>query len=162
MLTFNWIVIAALLFIFRLIPVRSSRLLNIALIFIIRPVPQGWGPAFTLFVFNLYFQLVYCEGIEELPVAIQFSDLHLTENLTDALQALNGLAGVYCIKNIITGAMYIGSSMFLAKRLRHHMLNSTNTHLRRAIKMYGLEDFEIIIVEYIELPFGGPRPSGGA
>lgn len=104
-----------------------------------------------LFTFCIFCSnVVFCETLDDLPVTIEFKDLHLTENLVKAIQSLNGLAGVYCIKNLTTGAMYIGSSIFLADRIRSHILNSTNIHLRNAIKMYGLQDFSVIIVEYVE------------
>jgi len=62
-----------------------------------------------------------------------------------------GLGEVYCIICTVTGAMYIGFSIYLVKRIRNYILNSTNIHLRRAIKMYGLEKNNVIIVEYVEV-----------
>jgi len=59
-------------------------------------------------------QMVFCEGFDELPVIIQLDQLHLTENFLEAIKTLNGLAGIYCIKNVLTGAIYIGSSIYLA------------------------------------------------
>lgn len=102
-------------------------------------------------LFNLLVNTVYCEELETLPVTREFSNLHLTDHFSEAIQSLNGLAGVYCVKCTLTGAMYIGSSMYLADRLKSHVLNSSNVHLRNAIKKYGLIHFSFIIVEFIEI-----------
>jgi hypothetical protein len=62
----------------------------------------------------------------------------MTENVKTAFNALNGLSGIYCFKCLVTGAMYIGSSVNLGDRLRDHILASSNIHLRNAIAKYGL------------------------
>jgi group I intron endonuclease len=41
--------------------------------------------------------------------------------------------------------------MYLAKRVINHILNNTNIQFKHAIKMYGLENFNVIIVEYVEI-----------
>jgi group I intron endonuclease len=108
---------------------------------------------FIWFVLFYYFLLnvTLCESVEDLPVVIEFTDLHLTEKLVEAIQALNGLAGVYCVKNLVTGSLYLGSSIFLANRLKKHILSCHNPHLFNAMKRYGLKNFSFIIVEYTEL-----------
>ncbi|RUS16123.1 hypothetical protein BC938DRAFT_476696 [Jimgerdemannia flammicorona] len=82
--------------------------------------------------------------------AQEFSDLHLTENLRAAVKVLEDTSGIYCIKCQVTGTMYIGSSMRLGDRLKEHIINSSNVHLRRAIEKYGVRNFTFIIVEFVE------------
>lgn len=66
----------------------------------------------NLFLFGSF---VYCEGIEDLPkLRLEFTDLHLTDNLRHAKDTLKGITGIYCVKNLVTGAMYIGSSIDLS------------------------------------------------
>ena len=58
------------------------------------------------------------------------------------------MAGVYAYTNDITGAVYIGSSITMAKRLVQHVVNnSTNPRLQNAISKYGLENFTLVVVE---------------
>ena len=61
----------------------------------------------------LSFNYVFCDGIEDLPIAMQFDGLGNTDNFAAAVKTLRGLAGVYAIKCYITGAIYIGSTMNL-------------------------------------------------
>lgn len=82
---------------------------------------------------------------------LEFSDLHLTENIKAAIKALKGLSGIYCIKNMITGAMYIGSSINLGERLRDHIMDSSNVYLRNSIEKYGVANFSFIVVEFVEI-----------
>jgi hypothetical protein len=101
-------------------------------------------------LFDLFVNTVLCEDTENLPKVIEFNNLHLTENFIEVVNTLNDLAGVYCIKNLITGSMYIGSSMLLADRFKNHFIKSSNAHLRSAIKKYGLANFKFSIVEFVE------------
>lgn len=61
-------------------------------------------------------------------------------------------AGIYCIKNTINGKCYIGQAIKLQKRLKAHW-NSwqrpeyEHIALYRAIKKYGIEHFEITILQ---------------
>jgi len=50
------------------------------------------------------------------PILV-IQDLHVTDLLRTALQALKGVSGIYCITCSVTGAMYIGSAVDLSKRL---------------------------------------------
>ena len=60
---------------------------------------------------------------------MQFDNLHITENLKLAKYTLFNQCGVYCIKCLETGAMYIGSSVDLGSRLASHILNyRSNIH----------------------------------
>ena len=49
----------------------------------------------------------------------EFKDLHLTQNFKAAKVELKGLSGIYCIKCLITEAVYIGSAVDLANRLEN-------------------------------------------
>jgi hypothetical protein len=80
---------------------------------------------------------IFFDALSDLPSVAQFSDLHITDNLASAVKSLKGLAGIYAIRCTITGAIYIGSSINLGKRLRDHFTDSTNIHLRNAMVHYG-------------------------
>ena len=45
--------------------------------------------------------------MKKLPIIIEFNNLHFTENLKLVKNTLKGYSGVYAIKCIETGAMYI-------------------------------------------------------
>src|SRR4051794_5494620 len=86
----------------------------------------------------------------------EFNDLHQIKNRppsgsNGAKVALKGLSGIYCIKCLITGAMYIGSSIDMSIRLVDHLVSSTtNTHLQNAITKYGLDNFSFCVVEFCD------------
>jgi len=106
-------------------------------------------PTIAECVSNLILSSTYCEGVEDLPALMQFKDLHLTEHLKEAKDILKDQPGVYCFNCLETGSMYIGSSSDLGIRLTDHVLNnSSNLHLQRAIKIYGLSSFIFIVVEF--------------
>lgn len=61
-------------------------------------------------------------------------------------------AGIYCIKNTINGKCYIGQAIKIQKRLKSHWNNwqnpiYENITLYKAIKKYGIEKFEITILQ---------------
>src|SRR5579862_3206578 len=86
-----------------------------------------------------------------LPNAIEFQNLQVTENLKKARETLQGLAGVYCIKCLETGTIYIGSSINLGDRIMDHLFyGSSNIYLRNAIAKQGVENFIFIVVEFFE------------
>jgi hypothetical protein len=87
-----------------------------------------------------------------LPKVLEFTDLHLTENLKAIKETLSGLAGVYAIICNVTGAMYIGSSIDIGNRLVDHLVtNNTNDHLQNAINHYSLENFVFVVVEVFKV-----------
>jgi len=89
---------------------------------------------------------------DSLPRVIEFKNLDQPKILKAAKEALKGMAGVYAYINNITGAVYIGSSINLARRLVQHVVNnSTNPHLRNAISKYGLENFTLVVVEIFQV-----------
>lgn len=62
------------------------------------------------------------------------------------------MIGIYCIKNKISGKVYIGSSKNIERRFRRHRteLNTkrhSNKHLERAYQRDGEENFDFIILE---------------
>lgn len=66
--------------------------------------------------------------------------------------------GIYQFKNLINGKRYIGQSVKIRKRLRDHIIEATtdknkgyNLPLARAIRKYGLENFEISVIEYCNI-----------
>lgn len=64
-------------------------------------------------------------------------------------------SGIYKIINIITGDIYIGSSINLKERQRRHSKDlRRNQHhavyLQRAVNKYGISNFKFIIIEYCE------------
>jgi len=89
--------------------------------------------------------------IESLPRSDEFDNLHLTKNLKNARKDLKGLAGIYAIICLITNTIYIGSSTNLGDRMMDHFLDSSNIHLRNAINKHGLENFVMIVIEYVEI-----------
>jgi group I intron endonuclease len=82
---------------------------------------------------------------------LEFSNLHLTNNLKAAKLALKGTSGIYCIKCLETGAMYIGSAVELSNRIIDHTTNNgSNIPLQKAIAKYGLSCFVFYVVEFCE------------
>ena len=65
-----------------------------------------------------------------------------------------GIPGIYKWENRINHKCYIGQSIDLNKRLAHHFSNIKNNRydnpLYRAIKKYGLENFDVTIIEVLE------------
>lgn len=65
-----------------------------------------------------------------------------------------GIPGIYKWENRINHKCYIGQSIDLNKRLAHHFSNiknnMCNNPLYRAIKKYGLENFDVTIIEVLE------------
>lgn len=64
------------------------------------------------------------------------------------------IPGIYKWENRINHKCYIGQSIDLNKRLAHHFSNIKNNRydnpLYRAIKKYGLENFDVTIIEVLE------------
>lgn len=65
-----------------------------------------------------------------------------------------GIPGIYKWENRINHKCYIGQSVDLNKRLAHHFSNIKNKKydnpLYRAIDKYGLENFDVTIIEVLE------------
>ena len=84
--------------------------------------------------------LTYCQSTGGvLPTIMEFENLHLTENLSNAVKSIKGSSGIYCILHKDTGQMYIGSSIDLGARLADHFVKgSSNVHLQYALAKYSL------------------------
>lgn len=61
-------------------------------------------------------------------------------------------SGIYKIVNLINNKIYIGSAVNLTKRRYEHFseFGLRNKHLQRAMKKYGKENFEFIVLEYVQ------------
>lgn len=60
-------------------------------------------------------------------------------------------SGIYCIRNIINGHLYIGSAITdrINTRFRNHCIHlSGSSLLNKAIKKYDLNNFQFLILEY--------------
>jgi hypothetical protein len=87
-----------------------------------------------------------------LPRVKEFTNLDQPKNLKGGKVALRGLAGAYAFINDITGAVYIGSSINMAKRLVDHAVDKdTNVRLQNAINKYGLGNFTFAVVEIFKV-----------
>lgn len=61
-------------------------------------------------------------------------------------------SGIYCIKNIVNGKIYIGQTIDLDKRYKEHLRELKNNyhfneHLQKSFIKYGEESFEFIVLE---------------
>jgi len=68
----------------------------------------------------------------------------------NAYDTLNDLIGIYLWVNKTTNRIYIGSSVSLSNRIRSHILGSSNKSLRKDINKYGITNFTMSILEFIE------------
>lgn len=57
------------------------------------------------------------------------------------------MIGIYEIRNLVNGKVYIGQSVDIEKRLKGHREHETNEHLKNAFKKYGLENFSFSIIK---------------
>lgn len=68
--------------------------------------------------------------------------------------------GIYSIRNLINNKRYIGKSINIEKRYLQHLYllkkdfcsKDCNRHLYRAVKKYGIDNFELEILETFEIP----------
>jgi len=78
-----------------------------------------------------------------------YKNLHILENVVAMKRALKTRSGIYCIRNLITGAVYVGSAMNLSVRLAEHLRGyNSNNPLQNSIRKNSLEQFEIGILEF--------------
>ena len=59
------------------------------------------------------------------------------------------ILGIYQIKNIINGKIYIGKSIDIEERWNNHKYGN-NIVIHKSIKKYGLNNFEFTVLETIE------------
>jgi len=66
------------------------------------------------------------------------------------------MIGIYCLRNIEDGKVYIGSSINIERRKRGHLSylrsnNHSNAHLQLAFNSYGINSFEFSILENVDV-----------
>jgi hypothetical protein len=99
------------------------------------------------------------ESDNETDDAIEIAPIKSYQNLGDPIerskikQDNNKKAGVCLFTNKISGNIYVGSSVNLSKRYASYFspsLSRTDLVIIRAIIRYGLENFTLDILEYVE------------
>lgn len=80
-------------------------------------------------------------------------NLNVPDHLIDTTK--EKISGIYKIINKVNQHYYVGSSSFIKRRWRDHKyeLNKDkhdNSHLQRAWNKYGKNNFEFIIIEFVE------------
>jgi group I intron endonuclease len=99
--------------------------------------------------FVFFTPIVYCEGAVD-PFAVKqvFSDLSSFDIRTQINEAYSGVSGIYMFQCIVTGGMYIGSSINLYDRFYAHLNDfSSNLHLQNAANKYGWDSFIFCVIE---------------
>ena len=70
------------------------------------------------------------------------------------IKTLDNVSAIYCFRNTINNKCYVGQAEQLRKRLLHHINNFKNCRydapLYRAMTKYGLDAFEVEILEIID------------
>jgi|SRR4051812_6032975 len=85
-----------------------------------------------------------------MPRAFTFTNLQDPETREAARKALAGKAGIYCIRSLKDGKCYIGSAVNLYTRMCEHLRgDKSNSHLQAAITLYGLDNFEYFVIEFV-------------
>lgn len=92
------------------------------------------------------------KGINPLKVYDNFK-----ENKLCILKEQKDKSGVYCFINKINGNSYVGSSIYLASRMRNYLNNTflkskqnINMPIVKALLKYKHENFSLLILEYVE------------
>jgi len=104
---------------------------------------------FFIVYFVFFIPTVYCEGIEDpFVIVTQISDLSSLESKNIIREAYSGVSGIYMFQCIVTGSMYIGSSINIYGRFYCHLNNlSSNLHLQNAANKYGWDAFNFRVIE---------------
>ena len=70
------------------------------------------------------------------------------------IKTLDNISAIYCFRNTINNKCYVGQAEQLRKRLLHHINNFKNCRydapLYRAMSKYGLDVFEVEILEIVD------------
>lgn len=71
------------------------------------------------------------------------------------MESISKKSGIYQIRNLINGKIYVGSSINLRKRMKDHFRDlrnnrHANQHLQKAYNKYGLDKFVFEVLEYVE------------
>lgn len=86
---------------------------------------------------------------------IKFYD-SLKDDRVNILNEQRDKSGVYCLINKINGHSYVGSSAYLASRMKNYLKNSflkknVNMPIVKSLLKYGQSQFSLLILEYVEL-----------
>lgn len=60
-------------------------------------------------------------------------------------------SGIYCFRNKINGKLYIGQAQKLKTRIKDHLTSKDNLYIHNALRKYGIENFNIYILEFTTL-----------
>ena len=71
------------------------------------------------------------------------------------MESIPKKSGIYQIRNLVNGKVYVGSAVNLRARMQSHfgeLKNNkhNNRHLQRAYDKYGLDKFVFEVLEYVE------------
>ena len=71
------------------------------------------------------------------------------------MESISKKSGIYQIRNLVNGKVYVGSAVNLRARMQSHfgeLKNNkhNNRHLQRAYDKYGLDKFVFEVLEYVE------------
>jgi hypothetical protein len=117
----------------------KSRLINTLVLLIVLTLVITFMKSFWF--------ICYLEDLNDFPIVVSFSNLHLTENLKLAKEVLNAILGVYCVSHTESERMSIGSLVDLGNRLMDHLFYEyTNSYLFNAMAKYGLAVFTVSIL----------------
>jgi len=64
---------------------------------------------------------------------------------------MNKICGIYEFINILTGDVYVGQSVDIKRRYNDHVLRGGDSLIDKAIKEYGIDNFEFIIYKVIDI-----------
>lgn len=79
-----------------------------------------------------------------------YHNIHEKSTLGVMKRDLNYVGGIYAIVHNETQKLYIGSSMYLDRRIVDHINNNhSNIYLQNAIAKHGLNNFSIYILELL-------------
>lgn len=65
--------------------------------------------------------------------------------------------GIYCIRNLVNGKVYIGKSKNIYLRIKDHINKfknknkDANSYLLKSVEKYGIENFEYFVIEFLDL-----------
>jgi|688.fasta_scaffold329279_1 group I intron endonuclease len=82
-------------------------------------------------------------------------NIKILSNKKISIDTINQKSGIYKIINKVDGKYYVGRSKNMHKRWKTHMRDllynrHSNIHLQRAWNKYGYDNFEFIVVEYVD------------
>nr|YP_009763331.1 GIY-YIG endonuclease [Metarhizium rileyi]QIS49108.1 GIY-YIG endonuclease [Metarhizium rileyi] len=90
--------------------------------------------------------------LKNIPINNIYTNIHEISTISLIKKNLRGQMGIYSIVNNFDLKMYIGSSMYLSKRILQHINNnSSNVNLQNAFNKYKLENFTLYILEFLPL-----------